>query len=123
MEFSVHRLGAPTRRGLCATGAARRPPAEPGEPPREPATSVRALSTWGQGYQPRCPICLPEMATLYTIHAKAAQRTKRLSLPSENVLNVPCRNVCGTRREQFRTYGISGAGTFIKECLQIKRLE
>ena len=26
------------------------------------------------------------MATLYTIHAKAAQRTKRLSLPSENVL-------------------------------------
>ena len=59
-------LRATRRRRRRHTGAARRPPAEPGEPPCEPATSVRALSTWGQGYQSRCPICLPEMATFYT---------------------------------------------------------
>ena len=48
---------ATRRRRRRHTEAARRPPAEPSEPPREPATSVRAWSTWGQEYQPRCPMC------------------------------------------------------------------
>ena len=68
-------LRATRRRRRRHTGAARRLPAEPGAPPCEPATSVRALSTWGQEYQPRCPMCLPEMATLYTQRPRSARNT------------------------------------------------
>ena len=48
------------------------------------------------------------MTTLYTIHAKAAQRTKRLSLPSENVLNVPSRNVLLTDGPLFQRLDKAG---------------